>query len=160
MTSSKNEKLYEKYAWVLISAIGVLTLVGGAPHAMGINTDPAAVERIVGMTLNELKASNPLFFDLYNFYFRFGGLSDMGFGFLVTVLSSTAYRKGERWAWYTLWFVPAFFLGSSAIALSLGPSSGDLLQFTMLFVILSLLGLLLPIRRFFPKETHTRASEI
>ena len=151
MTTPRVEKFYEKYAWVLISAVGVLTLVGGAPHAFGMNTDPATVERIVGMTLSELKASNPLFYDLYNFYFRFGGLSDMGFGFFVTLISSTVYRRGERWAWYALWAVPVFFLGSSAIAMSLGPSSGDLLSFTLLFVILSLLGLLLSFRKFFPK---------
>jgi len=147
-------KAYEKYAWMFISAIGVLTLVGGAPHALGFNTDPATAEGIVGMTLSELKASYPMFFDLYDFYFRGGGLSDMGFGFLVLMLSLTAYRKGERWAWYVLWSVPVFFLGFVAIAMSIGASG--LLPFLMLFVVLSLLGLLLPFRRFFPKGDKTQ----
>ncbi len=151
MTVPRIEKAYEKYAWMLISVVGVLVFVGGVPHALGINTDPATAEGIVGMTLSELQTSNPLFFDLYNFYFRFGGLSDMGFGFLVTVISSTAYRKGERWAWYILWSVPVFFLGSTAITMSIGSSASGLLPYTMSFVILSLLGLLLSFRRFFPK---------
>jgi hypothetical protein len=145
-------KAYEKHAWMLISAIGVLTLVSAAPHALGFNTDPATAERIVGMALSELKASYPRFFDLYDFYFRGGGLSDMGFGFLVLMLSLTAYRKGERWAWYVLWSVPVYFLGFAAIAMSIGPSASDLIPFITLFVILSLLGLLLPFRRFFPKR--------
>ena len=72
-------KVYEKHAWMLISALGVLTLVPGAAHALGVNTDPATAEGIVGMALSELKASNPSFFELYDFYFRFGGLSDLGF---------------------------------------------------------------------------------
>ena len=69
-----NEKLYEKYAWILLFTIGVIMLVGGVPHSLGINTDPETVERIIGMTLNEFQDSNPGFFDLYMFYFRFGGL--------------------------------------------------------------------------------------
>jgi hypothetical protein len=151
MVSPKVDKVYEKYAWIIISAVGVIILVGGAPHALGVNEDLATVESIIGMALSELKASYPRFFDLYDFYFRGGGLSDMGFGFLVTVISSTAYRKGERWAWYTLWSVPVFFLGFAAISMSIGQSISGLLPYLTLFVSLSLLGLLIPIRRFFPK---------
>lgn len=146
------EKFYEKYAWVIISAIGVLTLVGGAPHALGVNTDPATVERIVGLALGEFKVSNPMFFNLYDFYFRAGGWSDMGFAFFITVISTTAYRRGEKWAWSILWSAPAFFLGHAAITLSIGPSTSHLIPYLTLFVALSLLGLLLPVRRFFPKE--------
>jgi vacuolar-type H+-ATPase subunit I/STV1 len=65
------------------------------PHALGINTDPETVERISGMTLNELKESNPGFFNLHIFYFSFGGLSDLAFGFFITVISLTAYRRGK-----------------------------------------------------------------
>lgn len=145
------DKLYEKYAWIIISAIGVLTILGGLPHALGVNTDPTTAESIVGIALSDLKALNPMFFDLYDFYFRFGGWSDVGFAFLMTVISSTAYRKGERWAWYTLWIVPIYFLGSAAIIMSVGPSAMGLLPFLALFTILPLLGLLLPFRKFFPK---------
>jgi hypothetical protein len=157
MTAPKIEKAYEKYAWIIISAVGLLTLVGGVPHALGYNTDPATAGSIAGMALSELKASNPRFFDLYDWYFRAGGLSDMGFAFFVTVISSTAYRRGERWAWYALWSVPVFFLGHTAITMSVVPSSASgLLPYLTLFVVLSLLGLLLPFRRFFPKGDKTQ----
>jgi hypothetical protein len=89
-------KVYEKYAWILLFAIGVIFLVTGLPHALGINTDPETVQRISGVTIDQLKDSNPAFFNLYNFYFSFGGLDDIGFGFFVTVISLTAYRKGEK----------------------------------------------------------------
>ena len=81
----------------------------------------------------------------------------MGFGFLVLMLSLTAYRKGERWAWYVLWSVPVFFLGFAAIAMSIGPSASDLLPFITMFVILSLLGLLSPYRKFFPSKANLKA---
>jgi hypothetical protein len=151
-----NEKVYEKYAWILLFAIGVIFLVSAVPHTLGINTDPETVERIIGMTLNELKDSNPGFFDLHIFYFRFGGLSDLGFAFFITAISLTAYRKGEKWAWYAFWFLPAYFIGSAAIATSIESSLSLLLPLTM-FVILSLLGLLLPYRKFFPSKANLKA---
>ncbi len=75
----------------------------------------------------------------------------MGVAFYMIVISATAYRKGERWAWYILWSVPAFFLGHAAIALNFGESTSSLIPFLTVFVILSLLGLILPFRKFFPK---------
>ena len=64
MRSRGKERIYEKHAWVLLFVIGVLVLVGGVPHSLGINTDPETVERIIGMTINGFKDSNPAFFDL------------------------------------------------------------------------------------------------
>ncbi len=158
MNSAINEKVYEKYAWILLFAIGVIVVVTAVPHALGINTDPETVQRISGMTLNELKDSNPAFFNLYIFYFSFGGLSDLAFAFFTIVISLTAYKKGEKWAWYALWFIPAYFIGSAAITMSIEStisieSSLSLLLPITIFVILSLLGLLLPFRKFFPCKT-------
>lgn len=152
MNQSRVERAHEKYAWVILTAIGALIMIGGVPHSLGINSDPATPVGIIGMGLSEFEASNPVFFDLYDFYFRGGGLSDMGVAFYVIVISATAYRKGERWAWYVLWSVPAFFLGHAAIVMNFGESLAHLLPFLAVFTVLSIMGLLLPIRRFFPKE--------
>ena len=157
-----NEKVYEKYAWIILFAIGVIFLVTGVPHALGINTDPETVQRISGMTLSQLKDSNPGFFNLYIYYFSFGGLSDLAFAFFTIVISLTAYRKGEKWAWYALWFIPAFFIGSAAITMSIEStrsieSSLSLLLPITMFVILSVLGLLLPYKKFFPSKANLKA---
>ena len=146
-----NEKIYEKYAWIVFFAIGAMFLVSAVPHALGFNTDPALVESIAGTTIDGLKASNPMFFNLYNFYFSGGGLSDLGFAFFLIVISTTAYRRGDKWAWYSFWFVPAFFLGFVALSLTL-ESSSSLIPPLMVFIILSLVGLLLPFRKFFPSK--------
>ena len=145
------EKIYEKYAWIIFFAIGVLTMVAAVPHALGLNTDPELVKSIAGMTIEDLKLTNPMFFDLYNFYFRSGGLSDFGFAFLLIVISATAYRRGEKWAWYAFWIVPIFFLCFVALSLTL-KSSSSLLPPLMVFIALSLIGLLLPFRKFFPRK--------
>ena len=158
MNSHKNEKIYEKYAWIVFFVIGALTMVAAVPHALGLNTDPTLVESIAGKSIDELRSSNPMFFNLYNFYFSGGGLSDLGFAFLLMVTSMTAYRRGDKWAWYAFWFVPSFFLGFAALSLNLDASSSLLmLPSLMVFVILSLLGLLLPYRKFFPSKTNLKA---
>jgi hypothetical protein len=150
------EKFYEKYAWIILFVIGLTFLPAAVPHSLGFNTDPATVESIIGMTLNEFEESYPMFYDLYLFYFRGGGLSDLGFSFLIIVISLTAYRSGEKWAWYAFWAIPAFFMGFMAIGLSIESSTSLLLPLT-LFASLSVLGLLLPIRKFFPSKTQSTA---
>ena len=142
----KAKRFYHKYAWILLFAIGVVVLIPGLFHYFGINTDPATAEEILGMSLNELEESNPRTFNLYAFYFRFGGLSDVGFGFLVAVISATAYRKGRTWAWYTLWSVPVFFAASAALLNIHGLS----IIAPIVIAIVALFGLLLPFRTFFP----------
>jgi len=150
-SNTKNEKIYEKYAWIIFFAIGAITLVSAVFHALGINSDPAFVKSIAGHSINELNNLNPMFFNLYDFYFRSGGLSDMGFAFFLIVISVTAYRQGDKWAWYAFWFVPAFFLGYVALSLTIGESGSSLLPPLIMFILLSILGLLLPFRKFFPR---------
>lgn len=148
-----NEKIYEKYAWIIFLIIGIMIFAAGIPHMFGINTDPALVETISGQTIDELKSSNPMFFNLYNFYFSGGGLSDIGFAFFLIIISLTAYRKGQKWSWYALWFVPVFFLTWILISLPLPiKAKSSLFPPLIIFIVLSLVGLLLPIRKFFTKK--------
>ena len=153
MNRTMKEKFYEKYSWIIFLVIGILVFVGAIPHALGFNTDPALVQTISGKTIDELKASVPMIFNLYNFYFRGGGLSDIGFAFFLIVVSMTAYRQRQKWAWYALWFVPAYFLSWIGLSLSLpSESSSSLIPPLTVFIIISLLGLLLPFKKFFPNR--------
>jgi hypothetical protein len=148
-----NEKLYEKYAWIVFLIIGVFVVAGGLPHALGFNTDPTLVQTISGKTIDELKISNPMFFNLYNFFFRGGGLSDLGFAFFLIVISLTAYRCGQKWAWYAFCFVPVYFLAWIALSSTLPTESySSLFPSLIIIIVLSLAGLLLPFRKFFPNK--------
>ena len=142
----------EKNAWILLLAIGVLALVGAVLLGLGIDQSNQALDTILGMTLSELKDSNPDFFKVFLFYVRFSALSDLGFAFLIIAVSVTAYRRGEKWAWYALWSVPAWFIGSAAISVSVVPPVSVLLPPIMVFAILGLLGQLLSYRKFFGRK--------
>jgi len=153
MNNKVNVRFYEKYAWAVFLIIGVMVIAGGLPHAFGFNTDPALVKNISGKTIDDLKASSPPIFNLYNFYFSGGGLSDLGFAFFLVAIALTAYRKGQKWAWYAFWFVPAYFLAWIVLSLTLPPAArSSLFPPLVIIIVLSLAGLLLPFRKFFPKK--------
>jgi len=148
------EKFYEKWAWIIFLVIGIAILAGAIPHTLGSNTDPTLVQTISGKTIDELKTSSPSLFNLYNFYFRGGGLSDLGFAFFLIVISVTAYRQRQKWAWYAFWFIPTYFLGFIGLSSALPPESrSSLIPPLTVFIILSLIGLLLPLKKFFPSKS-------
>lgn len=79
-------------------------------------------------------------------------LAIVPFGWIVFIMAIAyfSYRKGERWAWYVLWYLPVFFVYLLVNDLAVGGSSSSVV---ILFLIISLIGLLLPYRRLFPKSS-------
>ncbi len=66
------------------------------------------------------------------------GLSYLTTNVLFTAISVTAFRRGERWAWYALWIGPFFTGADAAFNFSIGGSawSIDLVLFVLLIVAL------------------------
>lgn len=150
-----NKKFYEKFAWIIFLLIGIMILIGAIPHTLGINTDPALVKTISGQTINDLKLSNPMHFNLYKFYFSGGGLSDLGVAFFIIIISIFSYRTGQKWAWFSFWFIPLWFLFWILISWNLpAEPKSSLIPPLIIFIALSIVGLLLPVRIFFPKKTN------
>jgi hypothetical protein len=145
------ERVYEKYAWVILLALGLLWLVVGivavfSPEGI-FETD---AQSVTNMPWSELKASNPVAADFVIFVYGQMGLLKISWSFFVLVITLTAYRKGEKWAWYTMWSVPVFLMGDALFsAIYIGDVS-QMLSFIPI-ITLTLLGLLLPYRKFFPR---------
>jgi len=78
------------------------------------------------------------------------GLLKMSWSFLVLAITVTGYRRGEKWAWYTLWLVPILLVSSALFNVSFVGDVSQTLQWIPITSI-SLLGLLLPYRKFFPR---------
>jgi hypothetical protein len=64
------------------------------------------------------------------------------------VVSATAYRKGEVWAWYLTWVVPVLFL----LDLSNDYLAFDVDVGSMFIVVILVAGLILPYRKFFTSK--------
>lgn len=80
--------------------------------------------------------------------YRADGLASIGLGLLGGLLALIPYRRRERWAWMALWFYPVFW--TIHMVSELPPGRDHIHQ--VVFIALSLLGLLLPVRAFFPRR--------
>jgi hypothetical protein len=82
--------------------------------------------------------------------YRADGLASIGLGLLGGLIALIPYRRRERWAWVALWFYPVFW--GIHLVYGLPPGTDHVHQ--IVFIALSLLGLLLPVRAFFsPRRT-------
>ena len=148
-------QVYEKYGWVLYLALGLLWLVVGFAQAFFpdelLNTESLLV---LGMSWSELEISNPEGAELVRFYIGGLGHLKISWSLLVLVITLTGFRRGEKWAWYTLWLVPILLVSNALFNASWFGRVDESLQFIPITT-LSILGLLLPYRTFFP-ESHLR----
>jgi hypothetical protein len=80
-------------------------------------------------------------------YVRAVGVASIGMGLFGVLITVTAYRRGERWAWFASWYYPVFW--TAHLVGNLPPGKDHIHQ--VVFIALSLAGLLLPVREFFPR---------
>ncbi len=153
----RSEKAYEKYAWIILFALGLfqLSAFGFGYWILGglggnLQADSDALKNFTGITWDQLVARIPGIGSYISLLGREVGINDIGYGILVTAVSFAAYRKGERWAWYALWVVPARIIGFMANDLSGGSTFG--VSTGLPFIVIALLGLLLLYRKFFPRK--------
>ena len=84
-------------------------------------------------------------------YFRAIGVASVGMGLFGVMITLTAFRRRERWAFFSLWYYPAFWLAH--LVGNLPPGRDHIHQ--VVFIGLSLLGLLLPVGDFFsPRQVE------
>ncbi len=154
MVVPRKEKAYEKHAWITFFALGILFLIAGLRYS--IDPTPTPIQgnfaSITGVDWNQFQATYPGVAFYFESLTRFWALlSLIGFVLLVAV-SFKSYRKGERWAWYAFWMVPAVFLAFSADFLTYDGLTSYLFIGSLSGFSISLLGLFLPYRKFFPKK--------
>src|SRR5580692_9311445 len=152
MAVVREERAYEKYAWVIPFAMGLFFLVSVVAtllYTVILTEAEHAVESLTGSTFSQLAASSPGVANYIYYLIRILAIFSAGLGAFFMVVSATAYRKGEVWAWYLTWVVPVLFL------LDL---SNDYFAFgyvdvgSMFIAAILVAGLLLPYRKFFPSK--------
>lgn len=147
-------KWYERNAWVLFLVVGlpfplfgISALLFGlslSDFPVGLPGGPEAVEALTGHPWERVLAEDATAVTLLRGVSRMAGLALLGLAVLVLLVSTTAFRRGERWSWFALLVVPGFMLG-----LLLHELDGGFVHTPAIFLTISLAGLLLPIRVFF-----------
>lgn len=150
MGGFRKEKAYEKYSWVLLLVLGMVGLIFASVDMFsGTTDDPQSVKQLTGNTWEEIVTRNPGMARLVLQWVRATGVGLLGASILLIAIASVAYRRGEKWTWYALWIAPIVMAGYTANNFLVG---GSLWPFFIALLIVALLGLLLPYRKFFPKK--------
>ena len=130
---------YDRYAWVLFLPSGISLLAFPLIQLLQMYFFDPELKDLIWLTSD----SAILGFIRWNFTFQ--SLFAIGFGIFVMATSLTGYRRQERWAWYAFLYLPLFLIGYQVLAYWLWP-------ITIPLLIMSLLGLILPYRKFFQSK--------
>ncbi len=87
---------------------------------VGSAADPGIPLGLVGLSPEALRAESQAGYQLLDFFTRSQGLALLAFGLLATTILLVAYRADQRWAWWTLWSLPAWSAGVFALYLVAG----------------------------------------
>jgi hypothetical protein len=122
----RQESLRFKVSWIALLVTGLATLV-------------------FGLVVIFVRSSDEQ-------YLRAIGAASIGMGLFGAMITVTAFRRRERWAFFVLCYYPIFW--TAHLAGSLPPGQDHIHQ--VVFIVLSLLGLLLSLREFFPRGMGRR----
>jgi hypothetical protein len=106
--------------WGLVAVATLLVLFGLFHVTSGAGADPAIPLALTGLTLAELRAESAIGLELFDFVTRVNGWSLILLGGLLLVILLVPFRRGERWAWWTMWAIPARSTGAPLFSIVAG----------------------------------------
>ena len=98
-------------AWILILIVDAAYVAWGAMAAAmpdgllgpgGVAILPAGYEGYTGGSWSELLRTSPMTAEYMIVLFRMYGIYCVLFGLLASAIAVTAFRRGDRWAWWAL----------------------------------------------------------
>ncbi len=128
----------------ILLVVNILIVAGVEDHALEFKKD-------TGVAWDEFTAAYP---GVAASYIQEQRLLYMGFASLALfalVITYFGFRQGHRWAWFAMWLLPiTLTLAALLLSQSRRPEIG---AFYGGFTGVAVIGLLLPIRKFFPKQS-------
>lgn len=104
------ESLRRRSWWALVVFAAGIVAFGAQDVVMGPSGDPAIAAGLTGRTHGELAAESGAAYRMYDHTARTQGLSLVAAGILLLAVLLVPYRRGERWAWRSMWLMPAWSL--------------------------------------------------
>jgi hypothetical protein len=99
----------------------------------------------------DLKASSPEASNFIIFVYGQMGLLKISWSLFILAITLTGFRRGEKWAWYIMLLAPILLVSDAVFSVVFIGDINQVLQFIPITAI-TMLGLLLPYRIFFPKK--------
>ena len=122
ITMLQRDSIRFKIAWISLTIIGVAIVVFG----LIVTVWPGSSDTLFLRTI---------------------GVASIGMGLFGVMITVIPYRRRERWAWFTLWYYPIFWLAH--FLGDLPPGQDHIHQ--IVFIIFSLASLLISVREFFSR---------
>ena len=104
-------KRLSRVAWIFVLIVDVAYIAWGAgaaaspDHLLGPGGKailPAGYEGYSGGSWSELAGASPLIAGYMTVLYRLYGIYCVLFGLMGSAIAVTAFRRGERWAWWAL----------------------------------------------------------
>ena len=108
-------RFIERHAWKVFAILSVIVisfgvgdmLQGGETFRSG---EAVLFQGVTGMTWDELSAADPGAARLIDQQVRSTGAVLLVLGLLSLTVCVTAFRRGERWAWFAMWTWPIWLV--------------------------------------------------
>jgi carbon starvation protein CstA len=145
---------YVRYAWVLVfTSAAALFVIPVISDWFGSSPESDAIKSLTGTTLEQIRLQSPGAALFMLLLFKEFGLSLLVLSAYAMATAAFPLRKFQRFGWYVSLLVPSLWLGLFAISASVSIQVGQQpLWAFLVFEIPSILGLLLPYRKFFPRK--------
>ena len=156
----KSEPFFEHHAWKVLLFFGLFMSLIGLPDILVGGSfyqekEGTLLEAITGMTWDQLEAASPDATAMIDLKLRTGGVQFLFLGLFSIAIALTGFRRGERWAWYTMWLYPLFLGSHTLVILSAykHPQAGIPVPLVSgpIVLVITALTLALSYRKFFPK---------
>lgn len=102
------------WIWLLVPLV-ILVIFGIGDIVRGTDADPAIVEGLTGLEPSEIEAASPEAAKYIDIQYRFGGIQLTYFGIVLVSVMVFGFRKWRRWAWFTMWALPAWAISVSGV---------------------------------------------
>lgn len=117
-TKGKGERMrggfWARNSWkFLLALVAVIGMFGIGDLVIGVDADPAIPLGVTGFTPDEIRAMSQPVHRLIDLQTRAGGLQLIVISVVWSMLVIVPLRRGDRWAWYTMWTFPAWGLAVS-----------------------------------------------
>jgi len=111
--------------WGLVGLTVIVGLFGITDVIGGITADPGIPLGITGKTVAELEAESASAYRLLDLNARAGGTFLIVIGILMTTILLIPFRRGERWAWWVMWTLPAWAAAAFVAIFMVGVAQGQ-----------------------------------
>jgi hypothetical protein len=115
---SPRKGFWVRHGWKFLLGLAlVIGLFGVGDALIGLDADPAIPEGVTGMSPDEMRESSPDIARLADLQVRAGGIQLMVIATLWTLILVFPFRRGQVWAWWSMWTFPGWALAVAVMFL-------------------------------------------